>query len=86
MVAVAGVNEVSLEWSPPQNADLAGVTWYAVRVTPGDRVEWTAADRPRLDVTGLRNGVDYAFAVYAVSDAGSSEPSDEVHATPVTGA
>ena len=43
-----------------------------------------AASTPSVQVTGLRNGVRHAFAVYAVSTAGSSATSKVIEATPVS--
>ena len=90
--ASAGMNEVVLSWGlvgADEDAGIAAATSvYVVTSTDGepDRVEWIDTDATEATVTGLRNGVEYRFTVYAATDDGRSEASDVVSATPTTGA
>ena len=80
--AVAGNNEVILAWA---EADDSVATAYVVQVTPDERLMRITAPVDGATVSGLRNGVEYAFTVYSVSEDGSSGPSRQVRATPTNG-
>ena len=80
--AVAGNNEVILAWV---EADDSVATSYVVRVAPDERLMQITAPADGGTVSGLRNGVDYAFTVYSVSEDGSSVPARQVRATPTNG-
>lgn len=86
LTAEPGNNEVRLTWTPDR--EFATPTGYAVLVSVVgqlDRVVEVDGPVTGTTLTGLRNGVEAAFTVYALTDAGSSEPSDTVSATPITG-
>ncbi|MEN9804509.1 MAG: Extracellular basic protease precursor, partial [Actinomycetota bacterium] len=85
VTATAGINEVTLTWSAPMNAAIAGVTSYVVDVRTDARLETVAAPVTSITVGGLANGVEARFAVYAVGPNGAGSASDEVTATPTTG-
>ena len=81
--AVAGDGSVSLTWLPAP-APAAAPTSYLVQVMSGASTWLVASTTSATQVTGLRNGVRHAFAVYAVTAGGSSATSRIVEATPVS--
>ena len=79
--AVAGDGHVGLGWRSPLDSTITG---YQYQQGTGD---WTDIPGSRAGttfhvVTGLTNGMSYAFKVRAVNAAGGSDPSDELTATP----
>ena len=79
--AVAGDGHVWLGWRSPLDSTITG---YQYQQGTGD---WTDIPGSRAGttfhvVTGLTNGMSYAFKVRAVNAAGGSDPSDELTATP----
>ena len=80
--ASGGLNSATVSWDM---ASSGTITDYVVVVLGQDRLLWVDAATPSTTVSGLRNGVEYQFAVYAVSDLGRSVPSDVVSAVPSTG-
>jgi hypothetical protein len=83
LVAAGGNGQVSLSWTPGQNA-AAYAVYYAtapgVTVATGTRTANVTGTS--TIVTGLTNGVTYYFAVASVNSAGESPLSNEVSATP----
>ena len=61
-----------------------GVKRFVVAVSPGGRVMEVSADERSLIVSGLRNGVQYSFTVFAVNVHGRG-PEKSAEAMPVTG-
>ena len=79
--AVAGDGHVWLGWRSPLDSTITG---YQYQQGTGD---WTDIPGSRAGttfhvVTGLANGMSYAFKVRAVNAAGGSDPSDELTAAP----
>ena len=79
--AVAGDGHVWLGWRSPLDSTITG---YQYQQGTGD---WTDIPGSRAGttfhvVTGLANGMSYAFKVRAVNAAGGSDASDELTATP----
>lgn len=83
-----GVNQVTVSWSPgilpKDDARFATADGYAVTVT-GQQHRVLRTTETSITVMGLRNGVEYEFAVYALTRAGRSAPAGPVVATPTTG-
>lgn len=82
LAATAGINEVSLSW---QHENSSVVHAFIVQVSPDDRLVQVSAPADGVTVSGLRNGVEYNFVVYSVSDLGASEPSASVSSSPTSG-
>jgi titin len=80
---VAGNNKVILNWDEPVDSV---ATAFVVAVTPDERLVRVTAPADGVTVSGLRNGVEYTFGVYSVSDDGSSDRSVRVRSTPANGA
>ena len=79
--AVGGDGHVWLGWRSPLDSTITG---YQYQQGTGD---WTDIPGSKAGttfhvVTGLANGMSYAFRVRAVNAAGGSDPSDELTATP----
>ena len=91
--ASPGVNQVLLTWMagdlPTPNGDgplpYADPDSYLIKVVGGESERVVAAASTEVTVLGLRNGLRYAFQVFAVTDGGRSEGSEVVWATPSTG-
>ena len=84
--ATPGDNQVSLQWTDPDDSSITG--WqYAVKTT-GSYDSWTDiadsdATTTRHAVTGLNNGVAHRFKLRAVNSSGNGIESEEATATPV---
>ena len=86
--AAPGDRSVLLEWDDPEEPSVAG--WeYNLRRSGGAFEEyWTVIPRPsptRYIVTGLENGVSYAFKLRAFSRMRVGRESDEATALPAAG-
>ena len=78
LTAIGSAGEVSLLWRPNEEADVAG--YVVLRGSPGDETLQPLMDAPiaentYLDVT-VEPGVRYAYAVRAIDDAATPNPSD----------
>lgn len=80
--ATAGNNAVELAWDEPSGVE---PTAYFVQIAPDDRLIKVSAPTTGVTVSGLRNGVEYTFVVFAATDGGVSPPADAVTATPTNG-
>ena len=83
--ATPGNNSVAVSWEPPANAEESDVVHYYVQVASSRRVIRTDVDAREVQVSGLRNGVEESFTVYASTQYGRSEASSQVSATPTSG-
>ena len=94
LAATAGLNRVDLVWQAGSVPSLAGDgpnPWgpahhYLVQVTGDGSARLVETQALALAVPGLRNGVEYTFEVFGVTDAGRSSGSGPVKATPTSGA
>src|SRR5206468_4085958 len=79
---------IALSWKPVASRDVVGYNLYLKR--PGTETFTLITGHPLADTTvkfeHLRNGVNYTFALAAVSAAGRESPSVQVSAMPVAGA
>jgi hypothetical protein len=88
--AVEGMNAASVRWSwaDAQFSD-SDVTIYievsADVAGAGERVVQVPGDSREFTVDGLRNGVEYSFAVHVATGAGSTPPANIASARPSTG-
>ncbi|WP_446830455.1 fibronectin type III domain-containing protein [Candidatus Foliamicus sp.] len=89
LAAAPGDTEVTLSWNNPNDSS---ITKYQFRQAQGQTVPgstaWaditgSGAGTTSHTVTGLTNGQQYAFQIRAVNNAGNSDASDTVTATPV---
>jgi uncharacterized repeat protein (TIGR02543 family) len=79
--AAAGDQEVVLTWTDPSDADLDHIE---VGWQPGsDARENVSAGSQSYTITGLTNGTEYTFTVWAIDTAGNESTSVSVRATPV---
>ena len=84
--ATAGNAQVTLGWSNPNNSAITG--WqYRQKAGSGNYGSWTtisgsSATTVSHTVSGLTNGMVYAFRIRAVAGTANGEESDEVTATP----
>ncbi|MEJ6951312.1 cohesin domain-containing protein, partial [Natronospora cellulosivora (SeqCode)] len=81
--AVAGDEEVTLNWSSVSNADGYEVK-YGTRSGSYSRTI-DVRNTTRYTVSGLTNNTTYYFVVSAYNDGGSSNNSNEMNATPESG-
>lgn len=69
----------SLAWQPPAHDGGAPVTHYTVEMRRVGDVKWRVVTQDArdlaYDVTGLTEGDQYEFRIYAVNKAGPSDPS-----------
>ncbi|MFH5186323.1 S-layer homology domain-containing protein [Paenibacillus sp. TAB 01] len=81
--AVGGDRKVSLTWSPVDTT--VGYSVYSSEFSGsyGENFLVVGGTEANVDVPGLINGHTYYFIVKAVNAGGSSEPSQEVSATPL---
>ena len=88
LAAAPGDTEVTLSWNNPNDSS---ITKYQLRQAQGASVPgstaWaditgSGAGTTSHTVTGLTNGQQYAFQIRAVNNAGNSDASDTVTATP----
>lgn len=80
--AEPGNNAVTLTWDDTQGAE---PTAYYAQVTPDARILKITAPANSISVSGLRNGVEYAFTVYAATGGGVSAAAGPVVSTPTNG-
>ncbi|MCL2525813.1 MAG: fibronectin type III domain-containing protein, partial [Coriobacteriia bacterium] len=89
LAAIAGNEQVALSWTAPADDNGSPIDSYLITYwpvdDPGSVVDVsTATTATAFTVTGLTNGVQYAFTVAASNAAGDSAASAEVTATPMT--
>ncbi|MDA2986887.1 MAG: S8 family serine peptidase, partial [Actinomycetota bacterium] len=92
VTADAGVNQVRVSWLPGEvpAVEEDGVQpfgpadEYLVRVS-GETERLVRSADTSATVSGLKNGVEYGFEVFALTAGGRSEGSGQVNATPSTG-
>ncbi|WP_409345770.1 fibronectin type III domain-containing protein [Paenibacillus sp. MBLB4367] len=77
----AGDGKVGLSWESVSNADSYTVKRSLSEVGPFTDVK-TGLKETVYEDTGLTNGTNYYYQVYAVNAGGESEPSSPVHALP----
>ena len=80
--ATDGNAQVSLKWSPVEEADGYIVTYGT---EPGKYTETVRATKDKygnFDIPGLTNGTKYYFVVKAISDGTELKSSNEASATP----
>ena len=88
-VSVNDTGKLDVSWSPPESNGGSAVTGYRVQWkeaadswdTPADVSEATATGTSHT-VTGLTDGVEYTFRVFAVNSAGDSSATDDESGTP----
>lgn len=89
--ASAGDSSANLFWNAPQFNGGRAVTSYTIYygetgtctpASPGAGCSSTTSNTTNKTVTGLVNGTNYSFAIYAVNSFGSSSASNVVTATP----
>ena len=88
--AVAGMNAANLSWVWSDARLSDGDVAFYIEVSSGvagagDRVVKVAGDSRALVVDGLRNGVEYSFAVHVATSEGSTPPTMVAVAQPTTG-
>jgi N-acetylneuraminic acid mutarotase len=86
VIAIAGDGEVTISWSPVDGATSYKLYWLeneGVSKDTGNRI--VEAQSPYLH-NDLTNGTNYYYVVTALNQAGESEESEEVSATPFVGA
>ena len=82
LTAEAGDGEVVLSWDAPEDDGGSAITDYEYRNVGRDPWTSTGSSDTTYTVSGLDNGVTYAFEVRAVNRSGKSFPSKRVEATP----
>ena len=82
LTAEAGDGEVVLTWDAPEDDGGSVITDYEYRNVGRDPWTSTGSTDTTYTVSGLDNGVTYAFEVRAVNRSGKSFPSKRVEATP----
>ena len=82
LTAEAGDGEVVLTWDAPEDDGGSAITDYEYRNVGRDPWTSTGSSDTTYTVSGLDNGVTYAFEVRAVNRSGKSFPSKRVEATP----
>ena len=88
-VSVNDTGKLDVSWSPPESNGGSAVTGYRVQWkeaadswdTPADVSEATATGTSHT-VTGLTDGVEYTFRVFAVNSAGDSSATDDESGIP----
>ena len=83
-VSVNDTGKLDVSWSPPESNGGSSVTGYRVQWreapdswdTPADVSETTVTGTSHT-VTGLTDGVEYTFRVFAVNSAGDSSATDD---------
>ena len=88
-VSVNDTGKLDVSWSPPESNGGSAVTGYRVQWkeaadswdTPADVSEATATGTSHT-VTGLTDGVEYTFRVFAVNSAGDSSASEDESGIP----
>lgn len=81
--ATRGNARVTLSWNAVSASDLAGYHPYHRETAGGSAVRGAVVTGTSTAVTGLTNGVEYAFYIRAVDEAGNeSTASQEATATP----
>ncbi|MBU6240488.1 MAG: fibronectin type III domain-containing protein, partial [Acidobacteria bacterium] len=88
LVPTAGDRRVTLAWNTPTNNGGAALTGYLVQSSSTGGRTWTTAGTVSAStlsfaVTGLTNGVAYAFRVSALNAAGTGAASTWVTSSPV---
>ena len=82
----AGDQQVTVSWSEPEDNG-SPITGYVVEYSADGGVTWIEADpgpgsNTTVTVSGLTNGTEYLFRVYARNTAGTSTASSETRVTP----
>ena len=80
----AGANQAIVRWRAPSVTGGATVTSYKVIATPGGQTCSTSGSVFSCTVTGLENGVTYAFTVTASNSAGVGTASSSTNGTPAS--
>ncbi len=82
VTAAAGVNQVTISWTPVSGATSYHIYWSTTSgVTPANGTEIPNATSPYTQ-TGLTAGTAYYYVVTAENAVGESTPSSQVTATP----
>ena len=85
LTVTPGLNSAVLSWQQPVNVDATQVTSYVIDVRSQSRVVAVAASETTATVTGLANGLEVEFVMYAVNELGAGPASPSVTTTPTTG-
>ncbi len=83
VTAVAGDRLATVSWTPPSNDGGSPLTGFVIAwsANGGGSLAVASGSATSAQVTGLTNGIGYAFTVAAINDLGTSPPS--VPAAPV---
>jgi PKD repeat protein len=80
--ATGGDHSATVDWSTPSSEGDSPITGYLATSSPGGKTCTSVAPDRSCTVNGLTNGQPYTFTVVALSDAGTSPPSNAT--APVT--
>jgi len=89
LAANAGNQQVSLTWQPPADNGGSPITGYKIYygTSPGNyTITIMAGNVTSYTITGLTNGQKYYFVVSAINGVGEGPKSNEISATPQSGA
>lgn len=74
--ATAGVNEITVSFTPPADSGATAITAYHVSASPAEGVDaLSGSTATSRTFRGLRAGVDYTFSVTATNSEGTGEAS-----------
>jgi Tol biopolymer transport system component len=76
VVAVRGDKAVTVRWTKPAFTGATALTGFVVTRTPGGVTTTVGPDATTATISGLTNGTQYAFTVYATNDNGRSRLSN----------
>src|ERR1044072_8052075 len=65
--ATAGDKSATVTWQAPASSGAARVNAYTVVTTPGNRSTRVSSSATTANITGLTNGTQYTFTVYAAN-------------------
>jgi titin len=90
LVATPSDGAISLTWSAPTNTGGSSITGYVIELSSTSGSSWTTAiantgtSVTAAVITGLTNGINYAFRVSALNAVGASAASASASSTPAT--
>jgi fibronectin type 3 domain-containing protein len=88
LAAIAGISQVTLEWTAPDEATAQGYKILRSTTSGGPYTtiaSWTRNTYPQYIDRTVTNGTTYYYVVQAINQSGTSANSAEVSATPVAG-
>lgn len=88
LTATPSSQTVALVWSLPASNGGSAITDYKIEYAPSNSTTWTvfarAASTTRTaNVTGLTNGTQYSFRIFAVNAVGTGVATNPIFSTPV---